>query len=138
TTPIPTTGGGHPFKDLDVSSLNIVVTGDFFILLQQYPVSGSQNFCTDSGPSVGRSYTGDTLSNLALYPLAGNILIRAVVKPQWNATSTTAMSSSSVAGVSDITGTLLQNSLLIGAIIVLVALLAAVTLRRRKPSGPAT
>ena len=97
TTPIQSTGGGRTplFKDLDVSNLGIILTGDFFIILQQYPVSGVQNFGIDTSPKVGRSYFGETMSDMI--PLyfsgsdLGNILLRAVVEPAWN--TTTAFSS---------------------------------------------
>jgi hypothetical protein len=154
TTPIQTTGGGRTplFKDLDVSNLTIILTGDFFIFLQQYPVSGVQNFGQDNSSSVGRSYVGETMSNLISYTY-GNILIRAVVEPAWNTTSTSAMtstpaftfssmmSSSTQSGPSpgNLIGMLSQTDLLlIGVVVVLAVLFAVVMLRRPRSVGRAT
>ena len=53
--------------------------------------------------------------------------------------SSTPLSPSPVAGLGNIMSTLPQSTLLlVGVIVVLVVLLAVITLRRRKPAGPAT
>jgi len=88
TTPIPTTGTATVFQDLDVSGLGIVVTGDFFVFLEN-PGGCLCNFGVDSSPSVGRSYySGTTLAAIIPYP-TNNILLRVVVDPIPPPTTTT-------------------------------------------------
>ena len=77
TTPIPTTAGSDTFSYLDVSSRGIVISGDFYVVLEH--TGGIGNFQSDAHPNVGRSFTGLTLATLTnLYPF-GNIVIHAIL-----------------------------------------------------------
>jgi len=66
------------FNDLDVSALGIIVSGDFYIILEPKTLTGS--VMADSGPSAGRSFVGITLAGLTS-PVTYNLIIRAVIDP---------------------------------------------------------
>jgi len=71
---------GVIFTNIDVAALDIVVTGDFFVIVEQINIPGYTPYF-DLTPSVGRSYWGDTLAGLALDPLNHNLVIRVVIGP---------------------------------------------------------
>ena len=71
----PSSGG---FFDVDLSSLNIIVTHDFFIGIQ-WQANGVPCLGIDTGPSTGRSYDGASPATWIAY--SGNFIIRAVVDP---------------------------------------------------------
>jgi len=63
------------WNDYDVSNLNILVSGDFYVILQDTGNGGSAP--VDGSPSVGRSFTGNTLAGLT--NPSENLFIRAVI-----------------------------------------------------------
>jgi len=78
TTPIPTTGGSGLFTDLDVSSLGIIASGDFYVILE-HPAGTGGNIKTDTQANVGQSFNGLSMAGLTnLYPFE-NFMIRAVI-----------------------------------------------------------
>jgi len=71
----------NTFVNLDVSGLNIVVQGDFFVVIYIPPTS-TQWIGGDSGPGAGRSYSGASLAALdpGVYDsFSVNCMIRAVI-----------------------------------------------------------
>ena len=83
-SPLTTTPTSYnAFNSLDVSSLNIVVSGDFFVAIF-VPQAIQQWIASDSGPGAGRSYGGASLAALdpGFYAsFSVNIMIRAVIDP---------------------------------------------------------
>ena len=76
-TPISTFASPDTWTNLGVSNLGIVVSGDFYVVLER--TGGVGNFRSDGLPNVGRSFTGTSLATLTnLYPM-GNILTHAVI-----------------------------------------------------------
>ncbi|MGP8069200.1 MAG: hypothetical protein ACLP5V_04870 [Candidatus Bathyarchaeia archaeon] len=82
-SPISTasSSGTGTFNTLDVSGLGIVVSGDFFVIVDLYFTTSPFNNCVyDNVANVGRSLEGATLSTMTFAP-AGNFLIRIVIDP---------------------------------------------------------
>jgi len=78
TTPISTLSTVFPgFNDYDVSSLNIVVSGDFYVVLEK---TGSGDIVQDNVANVGRSFMGGSLAGLTT-PTLYNLVIRAIIDP---------------------------------------------------------
>ncbi len=73
-------GWGATCFGLDVTSFNFVVTGDFFVIIQQSPASVLSR---DNGACTGRSYEGSSLAGLSANSLSGhcNELLRVDVDP---------------------------------------------------------
>jgi hypothetical protein len=78
TTPVPTTGGSGLFTDLDVSSLGIIASGDFYVILE-HPAGTGGNIKTDTQANVGRSFNGLSMAGLTNLYQFENFMIRAVI-----------------------------------------------------------
>jgi len=81
TNPIATsTSLIHPaFTNLDVSGLNIIVSGDFYVAILLSSDPSVAALASDIGPSSGRSFFGDSLSTMTTPTSGDNFLIRAVI-----------------------------------------------------------
>ena len=75
TPPIPTSAAATTFTELDVSGLGIVLTGDFYVVLE---TAGVGNYLMDNLPNVGRSFWGTSMALLTNLD-SNNILLRAVI-----------------------------------------------------------
>jgi len=81
TSPIlvTTTSASTGFQDVDVSARNIIVTGDFWVVLEN--LGGQGNAVQDAKRDYDRSFTGGSLAGLTTPTFYGDILIRAVIEP---------------------------------------------------------
>lgn len=78
TTPIVVAITAFGWQEVDVSSRNIIVSGDFYVILEK---TGAGNTVFDA-VGVGRSYYGTSLATLT-NPFSYDYLIRATVDPAY-------------------------------------------------------
>jgi hypothetical protein len=110
------------FTNIDVAALDIVVTGDFFVIVEQINIPGYTPYF-DLTPSVGRSYWGNTLAGLALDPGNYNLVIRVVIDPIGTAVGGVVLPTNKL--------TLVTPYLALAGLIVVVS--TVVVVRRRQP-----